>query len=67
MSNIDSGTQAKFKLLDKIIKVLSAAKKVSSAEIDVQAKKIKKEVLIDGIGCSEEIADKYITQAKERI
>lgn len=67
MSNINSGTQAKFTLLEKIIEVLSAAKKVSPKEIEVQAEKIKKEILINGIQCSEEVANKYIAQAKERI
>lgn len=63
-----AGTEAKFKLLDKLIKLFKEAKaKGGDEELELWKEKAKKEVLIDAIGCSEEVADQYIKEALERI
>lgn len=56
---------AQFTLLERVIKMLSDAKK--AGELDQWVAKVRQEVLIDQIGCSVKVADDYITAALERI
>jgi hypothetical protein len=55
----------KFSLLNKLIKILSTAKK--SGELEQWIIKIKNDALILQLGCSEAVAESYIQAALKRI
>jgi hypothetical protein len=61
------GLELKFELLEKLITLFSKAKKNGPVDLARWASKAKNEVLIGGIGQSEEVADQYINAALERI
>jgi len=59
------GLDAKFGLLEKIIKVFSQAKK--DRELDKWVFQVRQDILVKRIGCSEDVADRYIEAALNRI
>lgn len=63
----NKGLEARFKLLDKLILLFKEAAKKGDNELTHWKEKAKSEILIDGIGCSEKVADQYIKTALERI
>lgn len=59
-----SSLDKKFELLEKIIDLFKAAKVDGSLE--KQIARVKSDVLIARLGCSEKVADGYIQAALER-
>jgi|TARA_R110002072_G_scaffold303138_1_gene495453 hypothetical protein len=62
---ISKSLEVKFSLLNKLIKILSTAKK--SGELEQWIIKIKNDALILQLGCSEAVAESYIQAALKRI
>ena len=54
----------KFALLEKLIELFKAAK--NAGDLDNQVARVKKQILIVRIGCTEEAANSYIKAALDR-
>ena len=63
----DKGLNVKFKVLNHIITIFNASKKVGDNELAKSIARVKQEFLITKIGCSEEVADSYIKAALDRM
>ena len=61
---LPTGLDKKFALVEKLIELFKAAK--STGDLDNQVARVKSEILIGRLGCSDEAAESYITAALDR-